>query len=308
MRNSIIWKRSLDIRLGRIEYYFRTAAKVSDKNKARHRDWGKSVDAFAELEMNERVGRPRKIGRRVLGNLEQMRQNWMDVAKVRDKVARRKRTGRARKGGKCDGSKIKNEERERGRGQMSRRRERERKTRKDHGGIHGWWDETGWDEMIVLHVARARTDSINIRGSLGKTRAALWITSVTFLYFSGCDAHPFHSLFLPTSLLLSFPSHYFPFTIFSYPPVIVVRSLSLLYPHAMLPSRSHTPLSFPPLSFSISFLTRLHLRFPLLEQMETRHSRTVSLFRIVILSAEMETIPAPVLAKLSCRIIRWFVP
>lgn len=50
----------------------------------------------------------------------------MDVAKVRDKVARRKRAGKARKGGKCDGSKIKNEERERGRGQMSRQRERER--------------------------------------------------------------------------------------------------------------------------------------------------------------------------------------
>lgn len=37
--------------------------------------------------------------------------------------------------------------------------------------VHGRWDETGWDEMIVLHVARARTDSINIRRSLGKTLA-----------------------------------------------------------------------------------------------------------------------------------------
>lgn len=34
----------------------------------------------------------------------------MDVAKVRDKVASGgKRRGKARKGGKCDGSKIKNE-------------------------------------------------------------------------------------------------------------------------------------------------------------------------------------------------------
>lgn len=57
--------------------------------------------------------------------------------------------------------------------------------------------------MIVLHVARARTDSINIRGSFGKTRAALWITGATFLYFSGCNT-PF-TLFLfspPLSLLL----------------------------------------------------------------------------------------------------------
>lgn len=37
--------------------------------------------------------------------------------------------------------------------------------------VHGRWDEIGWDEMIVLHVARARTDSINIRRSLGKTLA-----------------------------------------------------------------------------------------------------------------------------------------
>lgn len=95
MQNSITWKSSFDIRLGRIEYHFRTAVNVSDKNKTRHRNRGKSVDAFAELEMNERVGGPGKIGRGVLRNLEQMRQNWMDVAKVRDKMARRKRTGKA---------------------------------------------------------------------------------------------------------------------------------------------------------------------------------------------------------------------
>lgn len=159
--------------------------------------------------------------------------------------------------------------------------------------------------MIVLHVARARTDSINIRGSLGKTRAALWITSATFLYFSGCDAHTPFTLF---SFLRLYSYRFHRITSLSrsfLPPVIVVRFSLVPTRHvATFPSRSHTPLSFPPLSFSISFLTRLHLRFPLLEQMETRHSRTVSLFRIVILSAEMETIPAPVLAKLSCRIIR----
>lgn len=112
--------------------------------------------------------------------------------------------------------------------------------------------------MIVLHVARARTDSINIRGSLGKTRAALWITDATFLYFSGCSAHhPFHSLsFLRLSRLpLSFPSHYFPFRIFPYPPVIVLRfSLSPTRHVATSLSRSHTPSSisfFLSLYFSI---------------------------------------------------------
>lgn len=125
--------------------------------------------------------------------------------------------------------------------------------------------------MIVLHVARARTDSINIRGSLGKTRAALWITGATFLYFSGCNAHTPFTLFsfLRLSRLpLSFPSRYFPFTIFPYPPVIVLRfSLSPARHVVTFPSRSHTPLSFS-LSFSISFLTHLHSRFPLVEQMD----------------------------------------
>lgn len=148
--------------------------------------------------------------------------------------------------------------------------------------------------MIVLHVARARTDSINIRGSLGKTRAALWITGATFLYFSGCNAHTPFTLFsfLRLSRLpLSFPSRYFPFTIFLYPPVIVLRFSPSPARHvATFLFRLHTPLSFS-ISFSISFLTRLHPRFPLVEQMEARHSRIVSLFRIVILSTEMETIP-----------------
>lgn len=68
-------KNRFNIRLSCIKYHFRTA-NVSNKNKARHRDRGKSVGAFAELEMNEGVGGPGKIGRReVLGNLEQMRQD-----------------------------------------------------------------------------------------------------------------------------------------------------------------------------------------------------------------------------------------
>lgn len=86
--------------------------------------------------------------------------------------------------------------------------------------------------MIVLHVARARTDSINIRGSLGKTRAALWITGATFLYFSGCP-HPFHSLFFPTSFS---PCHFHHVTSLSRS--FLTRpssfSVSLLHPRAML--------------------------------------------------------------------------
>lgn len=70
----------------------------------------------------------------------------MDVAKVRDKVAsRRKRAGKARK---CDGSKIKNEERERRRGQMSRQRERERERgRRERTTGEYTGDETRPDEM-----------------------------------------------------------------------------------------------------------------------------------------------------------------
>lgn len=109
--------------------------------------------------------------------------------------------------------------------------------------------------MIVLHVARARTDSINIRGSLGKTWAALWITGATFLYFSGCNAHTPFTLFpfLRLSRLpLSFPSHYFPFTIFPYPPVIVLRfSLSPIRHVATFLPRSPTLIVFFSLSFSI---------------------------------------------------------
>lgn len=68
--------------------------------------------------------------------------------------------------------------------------------------------------MIVLHVARARTDSINIRGSFGKTQAALWITGATFLYFSGCPypftLFPFSPSFLCLFLSLSLFSMLFP--------------------------------------------------------------------------------------------------
>lgn len=126
--------------------------------------------------------------------------------------------------------------------------------------------------MIVLHVARARTDSINIRGSLGKTRAALWITGATFLYFSGCNAHTPFTLFsflCLSRLPLSFPSGCFPFAIFPY------LSSFLFYPRVMSIAVHvcHGPLR----SLSL-FLTHLHPQFSLVEQMETRHSRTVSLF------------------------------
>lgn len=102
--------------------------------------------------------------------------------------------------------------------------------------------------MIVLHVARARTDSINIRGSLGKTRAALWITGATFLYFSECNAHTPFTLFsflCLSRLLLSFLSRCFPFAIFPYP------SSFLFYMHVMLIA-VHAWL-FMPWSSSLSF-------------------------------------------------------
>lgn len=66
--------------------------------------------------------------------------------------------------------------------------------------------------MIVLHVARARTDSINIRGSLGKTRGrALDYQRYFPLFFRMQCPHPFHSLSrfrcvdFPLSLFLSLP-------------------------------------------------------------------------------------------------------
>ena len=146
--------------------------------------------------------------------------------------------------------------------------------------------------MIVLHVARARTDSINIRGSLCKTRAALWITDATFLYFSRCNAHTPFTLFPFLRLscfLLSFPSRYFPFTIFPYPPVVVLR-FSL--------SRAYAPCCYFSLPFAhaISFflffiLDSPTIPCPLVKQMKNRHSQTVSSTRIVTFSAEMETIP-----------------
>lgn len=149
--------------------------------------------------------------------------------------------------------------------------------------------------MIVLHVARARTDSINIRGSLGKTRDALWITGATFLYFSGCNAHtpftlfpflrlsrllpvisvallPFHDLSLPVR-------HRSPFLSFTRTP----------YCHFSLPF-THAVVFFAPLFLSFILDSSLPT-IPLVEQMETRHSRTVSLLRIVTLSTEMETVP-----------------
>lgn len=133
--------------------------------------------------------------------------------------------------------------------------------------------------MIVLHVARARTDSINIRGSLGKTRAALWITDATFLYFSGCNAHTPFTLFPFRSLSLSF---------FFFPSLFIYLSFSfnscptsgrvLLSFHGFpLPSSSCFPPSLARTSFlfrsnKLSFLFSsspllsiyLHLRFPAL--------------------------------------------
>lgn len=133
--------------------------------------------------------------------------------------------------------------------------------------------------MIVLHVARARTDSINIRGSLGKTWAALWITNATFLYFSRCNAHTPFTLFPFLSLSLSFSYPRRPrrvcllSTVFPYLPVIVLR-FSLSSARAMLlvlSSVSLTPCLFLP-SFCLSLSTRrLHPpRFPALSRNRRR--------------------------------------
>lgn len=54
--------------------------------------------------------------------------------------------------------------------------------------------------MIVLHVARARTDSINIRRSLGKTLACALDYRRYFPLFSGCNASPFRPIFTRGSL------------------------------------------------------------------------------------------------------------
>lgn len=150
--------------------------------------------------------------------------------------------------------------------------------------------------MIVLHVARARTDSINIRGSLGKTRDALWITGATFLYFSGCNAHTPFTLFLflhLSRLPLSFPRRYFPFTIFPRPSVIVLHfSLSLARHVATFLSRLYTVVFFASPSLFLSFiLDSSPTAISLVGQMGTRHSRIISPLRIVTLSTEMETLP-----------------
>lgn len=178
---------------------------------------------------------------------------------------------------------------------------RERETGKDHGGIHGRWDETGWDEMIVLHVARARTDSINIRGSLGKTRAALWITSATFLYFSGCP-HPFHSLFLPTSFS---PCRFHHVTSLSRS--FLTRpssfSVSLLHPRAIVFFVPFLCFILDPPPPTIPFSgtdgdSSLSNCFPVPSCYSL--GRNGNYFGILF--------PALALAKLSFRIIHWFVP
>lgn len=154
--------------------------------------------------------------------------------------------------------------------------------------------------MIVLHVARARTDSINIRGSLGKTRAALWITNATFLYFSRCNAHTPFTLFPFLALFLSF------FLI----PLSSPSRLPSFYGFPLL-ARHHPPfLSFIRARHVASFLFRFTHPIVFFSPLSVFHSRPVSthdplLFhgidgdallsnytsplRIVTLPAEMET-------------------
>lgn len=148
--------------------------------------------------------------------------------------------------------------------------------------------------MIVLHVARARTDSINIRGSLGKTRAALWITGATFLYFSGCNAHTPFTLFpSPPPVFLVYPCRFCRVTSLSRSFLTRPSSVSVspFYPRAMLLLHFSFPFTCVVL-FSDPFLSFIldppTIPCPL---MESRHSRTVSPFGIVTFSAEMETVP-----------------
>lgn len=152
--------------------------------------------------------------------------------------------------------------------------------------------------MIVLHVARARTDSINIRGSLGKTRAALWITNATFLYFSRCNAHTpftlFPFLFLSLSFFLislSSPSRLPSFYGFPLLGRHRILRFSLLSARAMLLvfSSVSSTLSFSPLFLSFTLdPSPPTIPCPFAEQTETRQSPTSPL-RIVTLPAEMET-------------------
>lgn len=173
--------------------------------------------------------------------------------------------------------------------------------------------------MIVLHVARARTDSINIRGSLGKTRGrALDYQRYFPLFFRMQCPHPFHSLSrfrcvdFPLSLFLSLP--FIP---------VVSRRVAFLSWFSLACSFLCSPFLFSTwyaralycefslpfahiLIFAFSLCLSL-LSFPsaipcsLAEQTETHHSPIPSPLRNVILPAEMET--ALVLAKPSFRII-----
>lgn len=122
--------------------------------------------------------------------------------------------------------------------------------------------------MIVLHVARARTDSINIRGSFGKTQAALWITGATFLYFSGCP-YPFHSLsllsFFSLSLSLSLSLSVFYALSVS---IAFLPRLSFTRPSSSYASLFHhitnfLSLSYTPLYFSLPPFLYLNLCFSL---------------------------------------------
>lgn len=164
-----------------------------------------------------------------------------------------------------------------------------------------------------MHVARARTDSINIRESLGKTRAALWITDA-FLYFSGCNAHPFHSLYPFLSLCRSLSFTHIIFVAFLprfFSSSLVISSaifLSLFYctctRYVALPRSPSSLFSFP----AFSRLVSLHDSLPFSGIKEDSSLSDYPSLRIVTFPAEMETAPASysrlLLAKPSSRIIQ----
>lgn len=126
--------------------------------------------------------------------------------------------------------------------------------------------------MIVLHVARARTDSINIRGSLGKTRAALWITDATFLYFSGCNAHTPFTLFPFRSLSLSLSFSFLLYSSISLSRLTLVPPLvAFCFPSTVFPYH-HRPVSLPHsrvLVFSSVQISHLFSSLPLLYSRST---------------------------------------
>lgn len=115
---------------------------------------------------------------------------------------------------------------ERKKKEIRRGKERDAWTERRKELVHGRWDGTGWDEMIVLHVARARTDSINIRRSLGKTlalRSGL-PPLLSFIFRMQCLPLPTHlyrdSLILPRKrrrLVVLYVPFFFPPTLLIFP-------------------------------------------------------------------------------------------